>query len=678
MLKKGIIALLCAIAFITAAVLPIGLASLGENAEIPSGFADFGDRIMYGGTAVDVGDDVVFNRDGALYKKSGDNETALLDIDGKYLNYFENELWFVAENEIMSCNADGGELVTRYRLGEEVKCLYVFDTGVMYLRGQTVCFNNGTERELFSREGICGFAPESNGNIRFIVNNPDYVPTDFNGDEGFESGNNEFFEYTASAESGYAVYTVTTKVYGTALTSESNDYFGPYVKIGETTLPLDEHMPGTYFSKNGQACSCHNTSSNYCIISEGNCNCMRYYPTGKKETCEIDLLGAQCFAFSRMVFWKCFGFIDHSNNSSLFYNVGTLANGAVTANTAKELLMKAAPGAHVRLAVGHSMTIMTMDEDFVVFYHGNAGGDGVASSPCVVSTRRYSWEQFASAAARGIQYVNMPYDYPDTEIILTKMEAGYYKLTDNLNLRAETNTSSASLAVMSRGDIVEVTELDGYWGKVEYNGKIGWIFLPYTTFYSKKTIIPSGDVFMRDNNGYLRAIGWKMTTDSFAEHFDKQALTVKAASGKELTPSDYIGTGATVEIAFNGVTVDSATLCLAGDVNQNGSLDVGDYLLIKRACLGSCEFSDAQTVASDVYGNNGTDIYDYIMIKRYFFSNQGALFGDFLAVDPFAPPITEPEQPPVEDDSSSEVDDSSSEVEDPSSEVEDPSSEITP
>ena len=650
MIKKKIAIIICAIVLVTAFGFRTEIAVGGEKISAPSGFSDFGDRIMYGGTAVDVGDDVIFNRDGAIYKKSGETESLLLGIDGKYLNFFDNRLWFIAENKIMSCDLQGSDLVTRYSFDESVKCLYVADSGVMYLRGETVCFNDGCERELLTREGICGFVPESDGSIRFIVENPDYLPIDLSGDEGFETNNNEFFEYITSSESGYSVDCVSTKSYGTALVDENNDYYGPYVKIGETTLPLDEHMPGTYFSKNGKACTCHNTSSNYCIISEGNCNCMRYYPTGKRETCEIDLLGAQCFAFSRMVFWKCFGFIDHSNNSALYYSVGSLANGGVTANTAKALLMKAAPGAHVRLSVGHSMTIMTMDEDFVVFYHGNAGGDGVASSPCVVSTRRYTWEQFASAAARGIQYVNMPYDYPDTEIILTKMETGYYKLTDNLNLRSETNTTSESLAVMKKGEIIEVTELDGYWGKAEYNGKSGWIFLPYTTFYSRKTITPSGDVFLRDKNGYLRAISYKMTSDSFSEYFVKQALTIKNADGEVMSSDSYIGTGSRVEILINGTTVDSVTLCLAGDVNQNGSLDVGDYLLIKRACFGTIELSELQAAASDVYGNNGTDIYDYVMIKRYFFSPNTELFFDFLAVEEYEPPVeelVEPE-PPVE------------------------------
>lgn len=631
MLKKAVAVLLCAV-FLTA-FFPIA----SDRSEPLAFDSEFDDRIMYGGTAVDIGSDTVFNRGGALYKRTADGREVLIaEIDGKYLNYYDDRLWFIADGGVVSCNPDGDGLETVLTLGDGAKCLYVGGSGMMYLVGETVyAYSNGSESAVFTRQGIEGFVPEADGSIRWIKKNPDYVESGLDGDEGFVEGCDEYYEYLTSPDSDFEFDTAAVeRVYGTELlTEDTADYWGPYVQIGDTTLPLEEHMPGTYFSKNGQACTCHNTSSTYCIQSVGNCNCMRYYPTGVKETCEIDLLGAQCFAFARMVFWKCFGFIDHSMNETLYYNVGSLSSGAVTANSVKELLMKAAPGAHVRLSAGHSMSILTMDEDFIVFYHGNAGGDGVASSPCVISTRRYTWEQFATAAARGIQYVNMPYDYPNSEIILTKKETGYYKLAANLNLRAEANTDSSSLAVMQKGDIIDVTEIDGYWGKTVYNGKTGWVFLQYTSFFSRKEITPSGEVFTLGTDGYLRAVEWKQTLDLFSEHFAKQNITVKSASGGDISASGYVGTGSVVAIEVNGSVIDTATVCLAGDVNRNGSLDVGDYILIKRACMGSYTLSDIQTAAADVYGGNGVDSYDYLMIKRYFFTPDKSLFDGFAVKD---------------------------------------------
>ena len=127
----------------------------------------------------------------------------------------------------------------------------------------------------------------------------------------------------------------------------------------------------------------------------------------------------------------------------------------------------------------------------------------------------------------------------------------------------------------------------------------------------------------------FKATAWKMTFDSFSEHFDKQNLTVTSANGKDLMSSGYVGTGSTVTINVNGSIIDTATVCLAGDVNCNGSLDVGDYILIKRACMNTYKLNEVQAVAADVYGNDGIDVFDYMLVRRYFFNPNAEIFGDF-------------------------------------------------
>ncbi len=413
-----------------------------------------------------------------------------------------------------------------------------------------------------------------------------------------------------------------------AVYASNTAYTGPYVNVGAVTLPLADHMPGTYFTRNGKGCTCHYSTD--CIANGSACNCMRYYPTGNKETCEVDLLGVQCFGFARLVFYKCFGFIDHSMNSSLFYNVGSLSSGAVNETSVKNLLRKAAPGAHVRLSKGHSVSILTMDDDFIVIYHANAGGDGVTAQAesCVVSTRRYTWADFAESALAGIDYIHMPYNYPDSSVVLTEKATGYYRITsdDGLRLRDESNTESTIHAVIPYNTIVKITETDGFWGKTVYEGKTGWIFLEYTTFYSALTINPSGNIQRSESDGYLRAAMWKMTPDDFSQHFDKQSLVLKTASGKVLAANDFIATGTKVSLVIEGKTLDSATVCLTGDVNGNGRLDVGDYLMIRRAYFGKYTLSGAYAAAADVNRDSKVDSYDYLVIKQYFRTMQADLF----------------------------------------------------
>ncbi len=262
--------------------------------------------------------------------------------------------------------------------------------------------------------------------------------------------------------------------------SASSAYSGPYVQVGDVTLPLEEYMPGTFFTKNGQACTNHATAD--CIANGSDCNCMRYYPTGNPATCEIDLLAVQCYGFSRLVFYKCFGFLDHPTNSSRYHSVGYILNGYVTADSVKNLLMQAAPGAHVRLTRGHSVSILAMDEEYLTVYHGNSGGDGVTSAPCVVSTLKYTWEEFAQYARAGIDFVNMPNEYPGWEATERVYYTGNYVTTEFLNLRAEANTNCEVYITIPVDTQIEVTEVNGEWGKTNYGGYNGWVNLYYARF----------------------------------------------------------------------------------------------------------------------------------------------------------------------------------------------------
>jgi hypothetical protein len=82
------------------------------------------------------------------------------------------------------------------------------------------------------------------------------------------------------------------------------------------------YAPGSYFTKNGKSCAnsywdngkCHDHG--ICVDStNAQCNCMRYWPTGKKSTCQVDLLSSQCMGFARYCQWKVYGYHDGSNKS---------------------------------------------------------------------------------------------------------------------------------------------------------------------------------------------------------------------------------------------------------------------------------------------------------------------------------------------------------------------------
>ncbi len=62
--------------------------------------------------------------------------------------------------------------------------------------------------------------------------------------------------------------------------------------------------------------------------------------------------------------------------------------------------------------------------------------------------------------------------------------------------------------------------------------------------------------------------------------------------------------------------VDPSAIKL-GDVDANNKIDKIDYLLIKRAVMGTITLDNAQNYAADVNGDDVVDKLDYILIKRH-------------------------------------------------------------
>ncbi len=73
-----------------------------------------------------------------------------------------------------------------------------------------------------------------------------------------------------------------------------------------------------------------------------------------------------------------------------------------------------------------------------------------------------------------------------------------------------------------------------------------------------------------------------------------------------------------IALTSAGFTYETPNAYKLGDVNMNGKIDATDYLMIKRAFLGTYDLSDEQMVLADVNGNGEIDATDYLMVKRAF------------------------------------------------------------
>lgn len=582
---------------------------------------DFTERIVYGGTAVDYTNFIYFaNPDDEmkLYRRTAGKDDSVLIYPNPvgYLNILDKRLYFISENKIISTSLSGQDEHVIYSSESSIIDLYAAPDCLYFLEsGSVKKYKNGTVSTLFTDTELCAFLPLSETEFKCYKANPDYIEIDQTSAEIYEEYAEKYLTYI------YNTQTKTQRKITVETYESAAEYNGPFVTVGTVTLPLAEYMPGTFFSKNGQACACHNDPNIDCVASINGCNCMRYWPTGIASTCEIDLLGAQCFAFARFVFYRCFGFIDHpSYSKDLYYSVGSLAQGAVTANTVKELLMKTKTGAHVRLSRGHSISVFTMDEQYITVYHGNAGGDGVASRPCVVSTKKYTWEDFAAYAAAGISYANMPYDYPGDTANTQKKSEGYYKLTSNLNVRVGTNTTYKIMGQLSKGSIVKVLQVSNGWGRIEYNGSTNrWISLDYADFISLPAILPKQDsaVVLDQNTGYLLGAGEKMSVLTFRNAFQNVNLSITDRYGNALDNVSFIGTGCVVNMVVENEITDSRTVLIKGDANGNGIVDIGDYLILKRLSLGNYQTENIYRKAADINDDAQIDSMDCLLMKKY-------------------------------------------------------------
>ncbi len=169
-------------------------------------------------------------------------------------------------------------------------------------------------------------------------------------------------------------------------------------------------------------------------------------------------LGAsQCFGFARWCQYKLFNSLSlgnydmeyDENSKNDFYWVSvngysSISPGKLTTNNLKSLIRMAKPGAHIRTGktsttVQHSMVITEItDKGFSIAQcngTNNKEYDGYKQN--YVGTYTYTWSSYISGkyGARGIAYIEMPYDYSyDVKPLITNAYAeGHNEITVKWN-----------------------------------------------------------------------------------------------------------------------------------------------------------------------------------------------------------------------------------------------------
>ncbi|MBE6677724.1 MAG: hypothetical protein E7597_02890 [Ruminococcaceae bacterium] len=420
-------------------------------------------------------------------------------------------------------------------------------------------------------------------------------------------------------------------------------YTDGFVTVGDVTFPFAEYMPGDYFSKNGRACTCHDNASINCVASGEYCNCLRFVNI---DGTELDLLAVQCIGFARYTFYRLFGFIDADHNSHLFYNAGTIEAGNVTEQSVKQLIAHLKPGAHIRYKLAytqHSVILLSQNSEGFTVYQANAGGNGIESSPCVVSTKTFTWQQFAQTAYRGIVFAHMPVNYP-TDLGFSdnpygdEIPTGTYITTDNLNLRSGAGTEYESLTVIPKDTYLLIDEISSNWGHVIYEEFEGFVSLGFVSYVELLT--PKKDSGLTVENGYIFGIPTGTTPMSLNNAFMNDIVNFSCGG------SEYIGTGVYIDAIVGDYPISRGAVVIYGDINGDGLISSVDCVKLKASLKGDEALTGAFAVAADMDGNGLYTTSDYKRLQL------------FLA----SPPTTD-NDPEESQDASGEEQESSTETE---------------
>ena len=191
-----------------------------------------------------------------------------------------------------------------------------------------------------------------------------------------------------------------------------------------------------------------------------------------------------------------------------------------------------------------------------------------------------------------------------------------------LNFRETASTSADSYGLIPINSKIEVLEVNGNWGKVNYESKDAWICLDYA---SEGDAQISSAVNVAVSNSSSK-IGVYTTNDNLNVRAGNSTSYAKL----DLIPSDTqvsiieidndwgkVIYGETVGwISLDYVDYESSFDYLPGDINGDGLVNIQDVFVISQKLKSGTSFTQSEINVVDFNNDGIVNATDYIVIKN--------------------------------------------------------------
>lgn len=123
-------------------------------------------------------------------------------------------------------------------------------------------------------------------------------------------------------------------------------------------------------------------------------------------------------------------------------------------------------------------------------------------------------------------------------------------------------------------------------------------------------------VIVNNDEKICALLGEGITTSAISSKFS-QTVTIRTADGVAASGSAVLGTGCTLTYYYEGKPAGTLNIIVYGDIDGDGEVSSFDYLLTKKAFVGSISMNAVQQAAADVNLDGSVDSLDILIMKRH-------------------------------------------------------------